>query len=63
MLCRALIEWRDTNEGNALIAMASSLESPIILEDILDIAYRYGEAQGQSDRRDFLRAHGFNADS
>ncbi len=62
-LCRALIEWRDVDEANALIAVASSLDSPIILQDTLDIAYELGEAQGQSDMRDFLRAHGFTVDS
>ncbi len=62
-LCRALIEWHDTDEAHALIAVASSLDSPIILKDTLDIAYRYGKAQGQANMIQFLRAHGFSVDS
>lgn len=62
-LCRALIDWHDSNEAEALIAVASLLDSPIILKDTLDIAYRYGKAQGQANMIQFLRAHGFSVDS
>lgn len=62
-LCRALIDWRDKEEADALITAAASLDSPLDLKATLDIAFRYGKAQGRSEMAGFLNTHGFRTDS